>query len=49
MDKGSTGMMERYTFGNGRIAARLKGGSTSCKKMALTLFSMSNMMKIRRR
>ena len=43
MDKGSTGMMERYTLGDGRITAGLKGNCTSCKKMVLTHYIIIKM------
>ena len=43
MDKGSGGEMERYTLGDTRMATRLKGGSTGCKKMVLTYYLIIKM------
>ena len=43
MDKESAGIiMDKYTLGDGRMAAGLKERCTSCKKMALTHSTMSS-------
>ena len=45
MDKESTGiLMEVYTLGDTRMTTELRERSTSCKKMALTLSTMSSSM-----